>query len=247
MSKTLSAVILAAVILFSTACGGQSADKLSDNTANVQPGLPLPPTSLPAPSELDALHQASGLVETLIGGKFSLQRSAGAQEQGSALVLDASAGGPRLGSVPEWALYGFDSGSNDLDSLQVQLDVPEGSSAYILLADYASGRWELHGPYTALKTLLLDDPKYLSPGGTLYCTVLSPQGSSITVNALSVRTINPNNEAPTADLQASSLIGLIPFSIDFDASASTDPDGTIVEYAWDWDADGGYEQFSDQP
>ncbi len=35
--------------------------------------------------------------------------------------------------------------------------------------------------------------------------------------------------------------------INFDASASYDPDGTIVEYAWDWDNEGTYDEFNPGP
>ena len=33
----------------------------------------------------------------------------------------------------------------------------------------------------------------------------------------------------------------------FDASSSSDPDGRIVEYAWDWDADGDYDELHTEP
>ena len=33
----------------------------------------------------------------------------------------------------------------------------------------------------------------------------------------------------------------------FDASSSTDPDGRILEYAWDWDGDSQFEELSHQP
>lgn len=33
----------------------------------------------------------------------------------------------------------------------------------------------------------------------------------------------------------------------FDASSSSDPDGRIVEYAWDWDTDGNYDELHTEP
>ena len=48
-------------------------------------------------------------------------------------------------------------------------------------------------------------------------------------------------EAPTAALSATPLTGSAPLTVNFDASASTDADGTIVLYEWDWDGDGTYD------
>jgi PKD repeat protein len=55
------------------------------------------------------------------------------------------------------------------------------------------------------------------------------------------------NQLPMADLQANVTSGNAPLSVNFDGSASADPDGTIVEYAWDLDGDGAYEATSDGP
>ncbi|MEP0813205.1 MAG: PKD domain-containing protein [bacterium] len=50
------------------------------------------------------------------------------------------------------------------------------------------------------------------------------------------------NDPPTADLQANPSTGAPPLTVDFDASGSTDSDGSITAYDWDWDGDGAYEQ-----
>ncbi len=46
------------------------------------------------------------------------------------------------------------------------------------------------------------------------------------------------NRPPTARLSANPEIGDVPLSVNFDASASTDPDGNIASYEWDWEGDG---------
>jgi PKD repeat protein len=50
------------------------------------------------------------------------------------------------------------------------------------------------------------------------------------------------NQPPVAQLTADPLLGDIPMLVEFDASASYDPDGEIVKYEWDWDgANNGWE------
>ncbi|MCB1218184.1 PQQ-binding-like beta-propeller repeat protein [bacterium] len=65
--------------------------------------------------------------------------------------------------------------------------------------------------------------------------------------AISVAAAELPNQAPTADLQADVTSGEAPLTVSFDASGSADSDGTIVEYAWDWDGDGIYDGFTDDP
>jgi len=66
----------------------------------------------------------------------------------------------------------------------------------------------------------------------------------------------PANAPPTADFVWQSLPltgGRLLVSpraesrVRFDASSSSDPDGRIVEYAWDWDADGDYDELHTEP
>ena len=54
-----------------------------------------------------------------------------------------------------------------------------------------------------------------------------------------------NNAAPVADLQATPSSGAAPLSSTLSATASTDSDGTIIEYAWDVDGDGAYDALTD--
>jgi PKD repeat protein len=49
------------------------------------------------------------------------------------------------------------------------------------------------------------------------------------------------NQAPVASIVADVSSGNLPLGVNFDASASFDPDGSIVNYEWDFDGDGTYE------
>ncbi|MEZ5339270.1 MAG: PQQ-binding-like beta-propeller repeat protein [bacterium] len=57
----------------------------------------------------------------------------------------------------------------------------------------------------------------------------------------------PAPQAPVADLQADVTSGYAPLTVQFDASGSLDNDGEIVEYAWDWDGDGGFDTITEVP
>jgi len=52
------------------------------------------------------------------------------------------------------------------------------------------------------------------------------------------------NESPVADLSADRTACYWPFTINFDGSGSSDPDGNIVFYEWDFDGDGSFEEQS---
>lgn len=49
---------------------------------------------------------------------------------------------------------------------------------------------------------------------------------------------SPSNKAPTANFTADPTSGTAPLEISFDASGSTDPDGSVISYSWDF-GDGG--------
>ena len=79
----------------------------------------------------------------------------------------------------------------------------------------------------------------VGPGGDLYYPLLDPEDPGHG----SLRRIRfmPGNRPPVAVAHADPASGPTPLAVQFDASGSSDPDGDALEYAWDLDADGAFD------
>jgi PKD repeat protein len=60
---------------------------------------------------------------------------------------------------------------------------------------------------------------------------------------ISISAYGESKKVPVIDLMIDKLSGASPLTVNFDASASTDPDGSIVKWGWDFDGDGNLELF----
>jgi hypothetical protein len=71
-----------------------------------------------------------------------------------------------------------------------------------------------------------------------FCWV-RPSDGSIEGSASNLHEVTaPANKSPEAVLTADPTAGDVPMLVQFDASGSSDPDGSIVQYEWDWDGNG---------
>jgi PKD repeat protein len=238
LRSVLPGLLLCSLLLL-TACGTERGQV---GTEPASPTL----TGLPGPLELDSLHGASAENAYSQLGKSAFLRSSGAVEADTAMLLDASAGGPGGGAVHEWAVYSWYTGTEEVTSLDVELPLAGGASAWLGLADYAGNHWLWFGPYSATQTLDLTAGAYISGAGNLYCAVVADAGQSVTVGQLWLHTIGPDNNSPTAELTATPDSGDLELAVTLDGSASSaggDPGDSITKYEWDFEGDAIYDDW----
>ena len=81
----------------------------------------------------------------------------------------------------------------------------------------------------------------VTSGGTFHVAVIGYSGYSDYTLNLTI-TGGGGNQAPHAAITANPTTGVSPLLVNFDASGSTDPDGSIVKYEWDWEDDGTWDK-----
>lgn len=149
--------------------------------------------ALPALSTLQESTRAVS-ADTEISGDAFAQSSPGAMVNGSSVVLDATAAGPRSGAAYEWALYSFDAGAEPLT--QVYLEFEPGDPCWVAIPDFSKQRWSIQGPYTLTVTLPLDNATAAS-GGVTWCAAIVPAGSQATLKRIVYSTVNPSGQPLT--------------------------------------------------
>jgi PKD repeat protein len=130
-------------------------------------------------------------------------------------------------NVPPTAAIGS-SGSGGIAPYAVSFD---GSGSSDPDGSIVSYFWDLGNGRTA--TGPTASANYTSPGTyTVTLTVTDNQGATGTATREIVVT-GAANLPPTAVIRTVSVAGTIPLTVNLSGSNSTDPDGTIVSYAWD--------------
>lgn len=160
--------------------GAGSSAPVQDNPHDDSP-IAAGPLQLPA---FPAHRQGSALFPLEQTGKMAVERALTAFDDGDSLKLVS------LPVLASWGIWTFDPGLNYLDELQIQISTSQDDEAWLALANYDSGRWELKGPYaseiSALKLSL--GPQHLSPKGKFSCAVIAADGAEIFVDSLTLTT-----------------------------------------------------------
>ncbi|MCB1186092.1 PKD domain-containing protein [bacterium] len=164
-----------------------------------------------------------------------------------------------------------DDGATDTDTIQVNVtnvsNIPPNADIY---ASVLSGQAPLTVPFTAAGSSDVDgvivnyswdwddttttdsgaDPSvthtFSNPGSySVEVTVTDNDGSSDTDTIVITVSSGGSNQAPTAFFTAdtTSYTG-VPLTVTFNPAGSSDPDGNIVRYDWDWEGDGLFDATS---
>lgn len=111
------------------------------------------------------------------------------------------------------------------------------NDVWVGLGNFVSDNWDLF-PMPATGELDLGNlTPYFSPSGDLLALVMVLGTSECNLAWLRVG----QNTGPTAAISADPTEGEPPLDVEFDASESSDLDGEIVRYEWDFEGDGTYE------
>lgn len=102
-------------------------------------------------------------------------------------------------------------------------DPDPGDTVTFLRMDFDDGAVQMNPTFPLLHTY--------STGGTYY-PELRIRDNNFNIATCDTTVVVSHNQPPVASFVADPMQGSAPLTVDFDASASYDPDGTIVRYTW---------------
>jgi hypothetical protein len=242
----LVCVVLLAVL---ASCGGgrNATPPLSDSKTD---GLPAQPAN---PGAQPALPGMAELIATKAGSLVDADRYAtGSLFKATLPNTNTQVNGTALTFMPTWnpagghdhtqaalAVYEFPlSGMTGAQNLTLSWATAPNDygNLFIGLSNFNKNRWEwIQG--SAAPIALPDIAPYQAADGRVFVAVmlLGLQNAELAWIRIG------GNILPTAMLTAVSDTGATPFTAQFDAGASSDLDGTIVSYDYDFENDGGFE------
>ena len=230
--KFHSLALLAVLLL--GACGGKQSLHDAGTAAEPVPGAPAA-ANLPFPTD----HAASALVMARNGSDAYLY-GGGAAPDGTLMRLDAGSSGTQFAAYSLTPLPGV---------AQLIVATPDAlppTQYWVGLADFPRQRWEISGPHTdSAEPLAITPARHLSPLGNLYAVVIVPAGEQAVIDFLEAVDGGPPNDLPNAALaDPGDTSGPYPADIALDAGGSSDSDGSLVLYEWDFDGDYVFEASS---
>jgi PKD repeat protein len=226
--RNLRNLLAGCCLLSAAACGGKQSSSLEAlNAAQLSAGLP----------GIASLRAAAEVLSNVQNPENFFAASPDAVGGGGQVVLDASSH-PSL----QWAVWAFNPGELPLASVDVDLALGPDRECFIGKANFTRNVWEIDGPIEAggTQTLELAGTDYLSPSGNAFIAVIADPDNTTSIGQITWKTIG--NDPPVADIQADVTIGDAPLQVNFDASGSSDPDGSIVSYEWDISGSGTFLQ-----
>lgn len=262
--RRIAAACGLALSLCASGCGRSGAMPDVDSSAKLQqrPQLSAALPSIPALLDLAAeQHEASFLSENSIDVTTPFLRSP--DQPSDIIFVGTDRAGQWLRSDDEeasfdWAIYELTAGSF---STPIEVEgtfftvgdgnVPDPDSVdqfFVGLADFEQERWVFADPQGSADTspvtsiLPVTTAARQTGTGSAFYVVIAPSGGNVALELSSLKYREELNSVPQADLQADVTSGDIPLTVNFDASGSTDSDGTIVQYLWSLDGDFIFEQ-----
>jgi PKD repeat protein len=118
--------------------------------------------------------------------------------------------------------------------------LPAQPNLFLALGNFDSNTWDWVAPADVTSIALADATAYFSVTDHLLLLVAVTGSSNAALAEIQLEGV----EVPIADLTANADEGLVPLAINFDASGSTDADGTIANYEWDFDGNGIFNEAS---
>jgi PKD repeat protein len=167
-----------------------------------------------------------------------------------------SAGGTALSFTPDfvpstglaglaYAIYDFSLPAAQpglLGSFSWDTD-PALSNLYIGLGNFDENRWDWVVPIEITALNLAACAPYINDASDRFLMVVALTGSA-EANLTEIQLVGV--DPPLVELTADVSSGLVPLAVDFDGSASSDPDGVIVSWEWDFDGDGVFGEPGDE-
>ena len=207
------------------------------------------PLNLPAPAELldmlppEDAHGASFVAADLIREAEDFEQ--GLPNQHIAQTIDGLQFFPEFAegtaefSGLSFAMYRFSIPDYDGNPLLLYewISAPaDPGNAYFGFANLDLNRWEWFRASASGRLTVPSLDPFFAGGQTLLMTVVLIGNQPSELDRLLIGGIPPQ-----AFLGASPLFGAVPLSVTFDASASSDADGEIVQYRWDPEGDGSFD------
>jgi hypothetical protein len=204
-------------------------------------GLPAPTALAPLlPAQRDASLVPGDLIKGGEGYASSLPHQRVTATAGGAVFDPDFTGTAAPFAGLSFAIYFFDiSGYDGVPAVQYTWNgpPPAAADAWVALVNWDTQLWDFF-PVEADRRL--DVPGGLAPyidfGGALLAAVIVTGSISCELDRIYIGSL-----PPTAVLSAAPSTGFAPLHVEFDASGSNDPDGTIVDYAWDPEGDGSFD------